>query len=155
AVGDAMTSPTCTVNYLKFTSATEPNGNGGGILNFGTLTRNSCTVMGCHAAVDGGAIANNKELWLNGCSITGNSSDNTGGGIYLAGVPGCTAHLTSTAISGNNAGTNTIAGKGGGIIMLPGSTIWINGGVITNNIAKDNGLGGGFYSSGGTANIGS
>jgi hypothetical protein len=64
---------------------------GGGILNWGTLTLNGCTVTGNYAEFGGGGIANELggTMTISGCTVSRNSSSYDwssvgygGGGIY-------------------------------------------------------------------------
>jgi hypothetical protein len=83
------------------------DGEGGGILNYGTLTLNACTLSGNNAFYgllangQGGAIYNAGTMTLSGCTVTGNSASGYGGGIYNAARASLT--LLSSTVTGNSA----------------------------------------------------
>jgi hypothetical protein len=90
-------------------NGTDPNlpaydGEGGAILNFGTLTLDNCDVHGNIASLDGGAITNYGRLILNDCSIQYNAAGDginrgSGGGIANFG----TMTVTHSTIADNIA----------------------------------------------------
>jgi hypothetical protein len=96
-----------------------PEYEGGGVLNYGTLTMNGCVVSGNRSSTgiffgSGGGIYNAGTMTLNSCTVTGNSAP-YGGGIYNAGS--ATLTLNSCTVTGNygydgggidNAGTLTL-----------------------------------------------
>ncbi len=104
-------------------------GQGGGILNFGTLTVSGCTVTGNSATFGGGGIANELggTMTISGCTVSHNDStyDNGiggygGGGIY-------------------NDGTMTLSGSS--VIQNTGYGVWNDSnGVLTilNSSVKSN-----------------
>jgi hypothetical protein len=114
------------------------DGQGGGILNFGTLTISGCTVTG-NSAENGGGIYNNGTLTVNNNSIL---SDNGlpgigfGGGIYNAG----TLTVSNSTVSGN------FAFSGGGIYNTGGATV--SGCILSGNNAWGGGDGGGIANEG-------
>ena len=127
------------------------DGDGGGILNRGTLTVSNCTVSDNQAFNDGGGIYNIGTLTVNGCTVSDNAALGTasglggglGGGIYNAGtlnVSGCTLSSSSPA-----TGTAQHALDGGGIYnvgtaTVSKSTLAVNGAL--------GGYGGGIYNVG-------
>ena len=115
------------------------SGNGGCILNEGTLELQSGNISS-NSAVNGGGIYNTSALTISGGNVQSNTaSAGNGGGIYNDG-----ADLT---VSGGNISSNT-ANTGGGIYNNTGKSMTINGGTIQNNITSTDGYGGGIYNYG-------
>ncbi len=132
-----------TIKYLTLTGARWANGAGGGILNTNVLTLENCQITDCQA-LGGGGIMTQKTLTLTNCTLSGNKATNgTDGGAILTAVNiACVTTIEGTTI------TNNEASKGGGIAVLAGAQVIINGGQLTYNLGT--GQGGGIYSSGGT-----
>jgi hypothetical protein len=104
------------------------DGDGGAILNFGTLTVSGCTLSG-NTGLNGGGIYNSRifgggTLTVSGCSLSGNAA--TGNG------------------SGANTGTALDYGYGGGIYNDVG-TLTVSGCTLSGNSAYS---GGGIYNAG-------
>ena len=105
---------------------------GGGIINYGTLTLTGCTLSGnsvTNVPGLGGAIYNAGTLTLSGCTVTGNSAQVQGGGIFNAGM----LTLTGSTVTRNSAVSSYRAIEGGGIynagtLTLSGSTVSQNSG---------------------------
>ena len=125
---------------------------GGGILNFGTLTLNKCTVAGNKVGNvelfysgplnggDGGGIFNAARLILNNCSISNNSAGPGGVGFtFIGSFPG-------------PGGQGGFGGLGGGIYNV--GTLAITGSVITGNQAGKGGIGGLGSGTGGNGGVG-
>jgi hypothetical protein len=133
---------------------------GGGIINYGTLTLTGCTLSNNTAngylTALGGAIYNAGTLTLSSCTLTGNSSHISGGAIYNAGtltVTGCTLSNNFANHDGGcieNWGTMTVSSctlsdnstlyQGGGIYNA--GTLTLSGSTVDNNNAQQ---GGGIY----------
>ncbi len=156
-------------------------GNGGGILNYGTLTVSGCTLSGNTATANaangyydfGGAIfSNNGALTIIGSTLSSNTAVN-GGGISEFGavtVIGCTflndigtqvgGGLTvsgTVTVTGSTFAGNSTAYVGGGIFFFSG-TLTVIGSKLSGNTAADgygNGIGGGIYGNGTLTVIGS
>lgn len=127
------------------------NGNGfdgGGILNYGSLTLSRSTVSGNTAARYGGGIANfGGSLTLNHSTVIGNTAtDGGGGGInnYLG-----TITLIKSKVSGNSAA------EGGGINNATEGTVSLTHSTISGNTATDprGGGGGGIHNYIGTTTL--
>ena len=120
--------------------------NGGGILNFGTLTIYRSTISGNTAGEYDGGISNwSGTLTVTNSTISGNTATNySGGGI---GNFSGTLTVTNSTISGNQA-----AHSGGGIYT--NNNTMLNHVTITDNLADSNddgtGSGGGIYISAGS-----
>jgi hypothetical protein len=119
-----------------------PNGYGGGILNYSSMTLSLCTVQG-NAAQYGDGIANLGTMTINSSTIqNNNNSGGSGGGIYTDG----SLTVNASTIAHNNVG----AGMGGGIYadkdqFNGNSSLYIDDSTIANNEA---GAGGGLYAVG-------
>ena len=133
------------------------SGNGGGIVNNGTLTIEGGSIMGSRAnyaggvynaagavfTMTGGSLTNNEagkngggvvnigEMTLTGGSISGNTASEHGGGVWTSG----TLTVTGGDIADNIASTNSSNGQGGGICLDDG-VLNLYGGTITGNHAK-------------------
>ena len=127
------------------------DGEGGGVVNSGTLTVSNCTISGNSASIYGGGIYNLRTLTVSNCTISGNSayggggiSNDTGGTLTVSGsslsgnsaslygggiLNYGTAAVQSSTLSGNSAGS-----KGGGIYNAKGK-LTISGSVVLNNVA--------------------
>ncbi|MBX3401107.1 MAG: VCBS repeat-containing protein [Gemmataceae bacterium] len=123
--------------------------NGGGILNFGTLSVTNSTIADNATQFDGGGIWNNGVLTVTTSTISGNNAQagdfspgtSGGGGIFNVG----TLTLTNSTISGNVAfdgSKKTNGAVGGGINNF--GTLTITNATITNNRAEASGGGGGI-----------
>jgi hypothetical protein len=120
-------------------------GEGGGILNSGTLTVQNCTVTGNTDLIgspDGGGIYNamGAALTVTGSTVSGNGNvlgpDHTGagGGIYNAGM------LT---INGGSDVSGNVAFNGGGIFNAVGGNLSMTATKLSGNSADSSG--GGLY----------
>jgi len=114
-------------------------GDGGGILNFGTLTVSDCTVSNNHATFDGGGIYNDGTATVSNTTVSANYSlaggiSSAGGGIYNDGR----LTVTGGTISGNSSD------RGGGIFNA--DTMTVSGGTLSGNSVDD--VGGGIYNYG-------
>jgi hypothetical protein len=128
-------------------------GAGGGILNLsGTLTMNSSVVTGNFASSAGGGIANGfgatatlvkSEVSWNRVPITG-----SGGGGILGIAASLTLNQTVVDHNVGPAGGGIASGNGNG--GGPGSSITLNGSVISDNTATNPDDGGGGIANGGT-----
>src|SRR5262245_60653006 len=107
---------------------------GSGVLNFGKLALNSCTLSHNVHAGYGGGIANFGTMTVSGCTLSANTAS-SGGGIYNAGI----ATISSSILSGN------VGQQGGGINNRSSMTIISS--TLTGNVAQSSG--------GAIANIGS
>jgi len=119
---------------------------GGGILNWGTLTINNCTISGNAAAssysATGGGIYNSGTLTINASTLSGNAGSTNfiyGGAIYNSG----TLSINNSTLSGNTAGGFT-GGGGGGIYN--DSTVRISNSTLSGNSGSPQG--GGIYNNG-------
>lgn len=88
----------------------QADGQGGGILNLGTLTLSGCTATGNNGSDGGGGIANEigGTLTISGSTVSGNFAAYDGGGIYNDG----TLTLSGSTVTKNSTGYGE---QGGGI----------------------------------------
>jgi hypothetical protein len=113
---------------------------GSGVLNFGTLTINRCTITNNHATGFGGfgaGIFSEGNLTINDSTISQNGHVFGGGGIYSTGR----LTINNSTIAANSAGIgggieNRYTQNGGSILTIKNSTITsntaLNGGGILN-----------------------
>jgi hypothetical protein len=124
-----------TLNSLVITNGfaqLEFGGNGGGIVNAGTVTLNRSAVTGNTAVLLGGGIYNEGgTVTLNGSTVTGNEAVGDGGGIDNGGG---TVTLNGSTVAGNTA---TVFGGG----IDDGGTVTLNGSTVTGNKADFHGGG--------------
>ncbi len=101
---------------IDFCSATGAAGaNGGGILSFGKLTLNGCTISHNLAQGTGGGIEyQGLDLSISGSTISDNQAGGRGGGINL-GVAGAIASIAKSGVLNNVSGAAVGGGSGGGI----------------------------------------
>lgn len=167
---------TVTIQDLTIANGSVSDGNGGGILNNGTLTLKDSLVSGNTAALGGGIYNQNGTLTLNGTRVANNTATSAGGGIN---VQSGTVNLlnntslednTATSIGGGiaNSGTLNVTGSdttrisfsgnaainsGGGGIYNSGITT-VDFGNFVNNRASTIGAGGGaILNVGGTVTV--
>ncbi|MDX2042660.1 MAG: choice-of-anchor Q domain-containing protein [Acidobacteriota bacterium] len=123
---------TATISGLTISNGNAGTGDGGGILNDGTLTIANCHITG-NTAVGGGGISNTlgNLLTLTQSTVSGNTAtgSSTGGGIASFG--GTT--IANSTISGNIV-TGSNGGNGGGL-RLSSAGATITSSTITNNSA--------------------
>lgn len=134
-----------TVKAVTLTGGRAPLlANGGGILNRGTLTLTSSTLINNISGASGGGIYNNGTMTFTSSAITSNSTGllGSGGGIYNNNG---TMTFTSTPI-----GNNTAVLQGGGIFTV-GGIVTITTSPVTANISLL--IPGGIYRNGGTMTI--
>jgi len=125
--------------------ALDANGDGGGILNQGTLTLQNCTVTNNTASLtgspglgDGGGLFNSGTATVVDSTFAGNQSNRGGGGIWNQG----TLTVTFGTIAGNVADANNNGqGVGGGIrtstVTTPATTTLVDT-LVANNTHSTN-----------------
>ena len=128
-----------TLNNLTVTSGKAVNGDGGGIINYGSLTINDSIISdntadggGNNPFAGGGGIFNNAgKLLLTNSSVINNKTTNFNGGGILNNTG--TIEIINSAI--NN---NTASSEGGGIGTF-GGTVTVNNSGVNNNKANRSG----------------
>jgi hypothetical protein len=116
-------------------------GDGGGILNGGTLTVTNSTFSGNSTSYGGGGIWNAGTLTVTNSTFSGNNASD-GGGIFN--YVGGTLTVTNSTFSGNSTSYD------GGAIYNAGGTLSVTNSTFTGNGADS---GGGIYSNGGTVTV--
>jgi hypothetical protein len=134
---------------------TDNDGNGGAILNWGTLTVSSSTVSGS-SATSGGGIYNAGTLTVSNSTVSGNTAYR-GGGIDNAGDR-ASASISGSTLSGNTGSGGNVSTIGWGSYLAwyegGGGGIWndgimtISGSTLSGNVAGGPLGGGGIYNSG-------
>ncbi len=104
------------------------NVGGSGILNYGLLTLNNCSVSGNYARA-GGAVFNYGVLILNNSTVSGNTGESDAG-IYNGG----TMRLNNSTVSEN------VSNSASGIYHQWG-TLTLNNSTVSNNVATSSGGG--------------
>jgi hypothetical protein len=128
SAGGVVNRGTLTLSSCTVMNNASP-GSGGGVVNFGTLTLSHCMVTGNNAAQDGAGADNTGTLTLDHCLVWANTAGHDGAGVYSSGGQLTIQH---SSVSGNTA-----AHDGGGLYYShPSSsahgtvnacTIWGNG----------------------------
>jgi predicted outer membrane repeat protein len=133
------------------------DGQGGGILNYGTLTLSGCTLSDNTAnsfnsgttAYLGGSIYNAGTLTVSSCTLNNNSVGNLNGGIYSSGDGGGIYNAGTLTVSGSTLSSNAaydsgglVHGSGGGIYNA--GSLTVSSSTLSGNTASEDG--GGIYS---------
>ncbi len=121
---------TATLSGMTITGGNGNSDNGGGIINFGTLTVSDSVVSGNNAN-NGGGIEASSTLNLIRSTINNNVANFQGGGVRFFDASGS---ITNSTISGNTA--NSTSSAGGGVYVESGinSTVEVTNSTIVNNI---------------------
>jgi predicted outer membrane repeat protein len=117
-------------------------GQGGGILSFGSLTVNACTVSGNTAIAGGGIFNYLGALAVKGSSVSGNSAFGAAGIDTFHG----TLQINDSTLADNSAPLGL-----GGAIYNDDSAVTISGSTLADNSAN---TGGGVYNHGGISDVG-
>ena len=133
---------------LTISGGSAAGGNGGAIVNDGTLLAVNCTFSNNGAAF-GGGIENGDTLVVNNCTFSQNNATSEGGGIYN----GFIATVTNTTFSGNTSSGGSFGGQGGGIYNNGGATLTVTNSTFSGNSTSGTSFGGqgGGILTGGTA----
>ena len=128
-VGSAVTG--ASISNLTIQNG-HSSGNGGGILNAGTLTLVNDTITGARSAGLGGGIYNatTGTLTVSDSAITLSTATSNGGGIWNAGI----LTLTSDTIAGNISVAN-----GGGIYNAGTGILTLANDTVSGNVAHGDG----------------
>lgn len=135
-----------TAVQMNMVTVRNGTGDGGGVLNWGTMTFTSAMITGnTNSGWGGTGIYNIGTITLTNCTVSNNIGTGTyfsggGGGIFSQG----TMTLIGTTVSGN-----VTVGRGGGIYNLDLATTLINS-TISGNTARN---GGGIFNRYGTIHL--
>ena len=136
------------------------DGNGGGLLNIGTLALTNCTVNNNSAEIGGGLFSNGypnggTTLTLTNCTVNNNSAEYGGGLLSLGGttltLTNCTVNNNSAVYTGGGG-----FGAGGGGVYNDGGKATLTNCTISDNSASSGGLapgGGGLVNDGGAVSL--
>ena len=118
-------------------------------MSIGTLNMyDNSDIIDNSATGDGGGVyaESSADIYLYDTSRIGGTSANrgneasNGAGAYLTG-----SGTTLNMYSGTRVGYNVASINGGGVAVVAGATLLVDGGSVTNNAAGDFGYGGGIY----------
>ena len=153
---------TVTISRLTLTNGNATDSDGGGIVNFGTLTISSSKIFGNSTSGGGGGIFNSGTLTINNGTVSANSATNGGGGIANDG----TLTISDSVISGNSTDSDGGGIRNFGPLTISNSEIFRNstgalgGGImnsgtltISNSNIRDNSTTGDFGQGGGIHNV--
>ena len=138
------------VSDVTIANGNSTGGNGGGILNGGTLTINRCTFASNRTTANGGGIGNYGTATVNSSTFYDNEAKLNGGGICNYNG---TLVVNNSTFSGNRASEGAFDNYGGGGICnmeeFEPAELTVNNSTITGNSAR---WGGGMSNFGGTVN---
>lgn len=113
-----------------------PSGNGGAVLNAGSLTLVRTSFTGNHSTTGhGGAVysqTTGAQLTVDDSSFVGNHAASRGGAFAI----GATAELTNVTVSGNDTGPG---GLGGGLYLFANADITLRNVTVAGNVASQGG----------------
>ena len=118
------------IRGLTIADASNTDGDGGAIVNVGSLTLTDSVVSGSVAGLDGGGISNTGELTLINTNVIDNEATVDGGGIWNTG----NLTVTNSSVRGNSAAW------GGGIASV--GTLTVTDSTVSGNAAVSQGGGG-------------
>ncbi len=119
---------------------------GGGIYGLGTLNISNSDISGNKATDGAGIYVSGAQLTLTNSTVNSNIAARNGGGVFA--TANSTFSMTGGAVSGNMAGSTTVAGLGGGL-YFNNTAFSLNGTVVSGNTATSHG--GGIYGISNTA----
>ncbi|HEX9003298.1 MAG TPA: choice-of-anchor Q domain-containing protein [Blastocatellia bacterium] len=163
-VFNILSGKVVTISGLTISNGKTTSGQGGGILNNGTLSLTNCILSGNQASASvaqgGGIYSATGTLNVSNCTLSGNTSSSNnnisgnnlgGGGIFVGnGV----VNITGSTFSGNTSTNVGGSGShGGGGLYLEAGTLNISNSTLSGNTVS-NGAGGGLRTRGpGSANL--
>jgi hypothetical protein len=150
-IAEVSAAGSLTLTSVTLSNGSSLTGDGGGILNFGSVTVNSGGLTDNTAAGNGGGIASGPgsgaAATFNSSPLSGNTATaGSGGAVYSQGG---TATLTSSPVNGNTAPL----GNGGGIATISAVLTLTSSPVSDNAADADGGSGGGVYRDDGTITV--
>lgn len=94
---------------------------GGGVVNYGTMTVNGGIFTGNTAVDEGGGIWNNGTLTIDAATVTGNTTDNYGAGIYTKSNISMQGTVNVSSNHRSNGWDNNVFLTNGHLIVVTGS----------------------------------
>ena len=152
------------VSDLSISTSTISNnraayGDGGGILNHGTLTITDSGLISNTANRDGGAMSNTGTLTISNSTFSGNSAGTVGGAIANL-VGGGTVTLTNSTVFANEAETGDALHNDQGIVQITNSIVFGSSSIADRSLVNDgtltmtHSIGSHFINDGGNATLG-
>lgn len=132
----SVDSGTVTIQNLTVQNGSD-TADGGGIVNWGTLTLSNCLVTNnsTTSGSNGGGLANlGGVVTIDNCTFSSNTAASFGGGI--ANTSSGTLQITSSTLSANHANS----GDGGGLVNLSGTVTILNSTISGNGAAIGAGI---------------
>ncbi|HEY7061018.1 MAG TPA: choice-of-anchor Q domain-containing protein [Chloroflexota bacterium] len=131
-------SVTLTLQNIILSNASG-SGDGGAIVNNGTLVVTNSTIQNSQAGFSGGAIVSTGPVTISGSTLANNSATN-GGALYPR-FAGAQVSITNSVLHDNHAtGTAPLtSGWGGAILVWDGATVNLVGSDLYNNTAAQGG----------------
>ena len=150
-IAEVSVTGSLTLNSVTLSNGSSLSGDGGGILNFGSVTVDSGGLTDNTAAGNGGGIAtgpgSGAAATFSSSTLSGNTATTgSGGAVYSQGG---TATLTSSPVNGNTAPL----GNGGGIATIDAVLTLTSSPVSANAADSAGGSGGGLYRDDGTLTV--
>ena len=143
--GSSVNMAGLTISGGRATGALSPGDRGGGILNFGDLDLEGCSVTG-NSAITGGGIYSSGFLILRGSEFLDNDSG-SGGGVFIE--DRSRSSIFDCQFSGNTAnGASSSVGQGGGAFV--GSLTVVTVADSTFSLNRSTSRGGGLFVSQGS-----
>ncbi len=159
---EVQSNASLSLSGLTLTDGRAASGDGGAILNHGTVTVISAIVTGNSATFSGGAIDTDGTLTLTDSTFSGNTAEITGGGA-IRGRAG-TVQISGSSFTANSGSvggaietsgflsvtdssfeSNASTGSGGAVSA---NALTVSGSVFTGNTAGSNGDGGAIQTTG-------
>lgn len=122
---------TAELRRFTVTRGLASEGNGGGVLNSGTLTVTDSVVSDSVATISGGGVANFGTMTVIASAVSGNVSGLDGGGVLNTGM----LTVTNSTLSDNRAA------RDGGAMWNNSSTMTMSGCTVSGNEATQDGGG--------------
>ncbi|HEX6738256.1 MAG TPA: right-handed parallel beta-helix repeat-containing protein, partial [Vicinamibacteria bacterium] len=135
---------TANVSGLTLRNGRVMGGDGGAILNAGTLSISACVFSGNAVTANGGAVRNSGSLMVTGTAFSTNSAQN-GGAIYSS----VSLQVSNSTFEGNFTGGIAPFAGGGGAVLSAGPTTVTNSTLVANSAAN----GGGIVATGGALTV--
>jgi predicted outer membrane repeat protein len=130
AKGVDATLDDLTITAGGATSKSSGGANGGGILNYGTLTLNGCTLSGNKADAGAALYNHGGNVAMDNTTLTNNSAQSSGGAI-------CSAYFGTVSVTDSTLSHNSA--RNGGAIWFDDGTVTLTGDTFSSNTATGHG----------------